>query len=136
MIGCFILDGKILNISESYYSWIIDEENINIDSNTVTICGCDSDEQLNRRFHEFMNLGASLRIYRCSSRNEFNLNRNRIFNSPEYEFFNITSITRTRNTGRYITYSNADYTFNFSPSKENMEKISVLIDEILKESIS
>ena len=134
MIGCFILDGKILNISEFFYSWIIDEENINIDSNTVTICGCDSDERLNRRFNEFMDLGASLRIYKCSSRYEFNLNRDRIFNSPEYEFFNITSITR--NTDRYISQSNADYTFNFSPSKENMEKISVLIDEILKESIS
>ena len=101
MIGCFILDGKILNISEFFYSWIIDEENINIDSNTVTICGCDSDERLNRRFHEFMDLGASLRIYKCSSRYEFNYNRDRIFNSPEYEFFNITSITR--NTDRYIS---------------------------------
>ena len=102
MIGCFILDGKILNISEFFYSWIIDEENINIDSNTVTICGCDSDERLNRRFHEFMDLGASLRIYKCSSRYEFNYNRDRIFNSPEYEFFNITSITK--NTDRYISH--------------------------------
>jgi len=131
MIGCFILDGKILNISEYFYSWIIKEENINIDSNTVTICGCSNDERLNVRFHEFMDLGASLRIYKCYTRQDFIFNRDRIFDSPEYEFFNITSITR--NTDGYVGQSNADYTFNFSPSKENMEKISLLIDEVLKE---